>query len=199
MFSAVDAVLIRPLPYIDAGRLVMIWDEMSHDRFPETLFDARRMAGVAAQQHGFHGYRGTEPADVTLSGEASPNKCRAAKSPRICGPSLACGRCSDAYSPKTKTCEARAWPSSAMALWQRRFGASREVLGRKIISERQSVRSGRRDAARVLLHAGARYRHLDAGLIFRQLLANFSWHDAHCVARLKPGVTLSRPGNRWRH
>ena len=28
MFSAVDAVLIRPLPYADAGRLVMIWDDM---------------------------------------------------------------------------------------------------------------------------------------------------------------------------
>src|SRR5262249_42446399 len=30
MFSAVDAVLIRPLPYVDADRLVMIWDEMSN-------------------------------------------------------------------------------------------------------------------------------------------------------------------------
>ena len=35
MFSAVDAVLIRPLPYVDAGRLVMIWDEMSHIGFPK--------------------------------------------------------------------------------------------------------------------------------------------------------------------
>ena len=29
MFSAVDAVLIRPLPYADADRLVMIWDDLS--------------------------------------------------------------------------------------------------------------------------------------------------------------------------
>ena len=28
MFSAVDAVLIRPLPYADAGRLVMVWDDV---------------------------------------------------------------------------------------------------------------------------------------------------------------------------
>ena len=28
MFSAFDAVLIRPLPYTDADRLVMIWDAM---------------------------------------------------------------------------------------------------------------------------------------------------------------------------
>ena len=29
MFSAFDAVLIRPLPYADADRLVMIWDRMA--------------------------------------------------------------------------------------------------------------------------------------------------------------------------
>src|SRR6185436_14679462 len=37
MFSAVDAILIRPLPYHDADRLVMIWDEMSHIGFPKHL------------------------------------------------------------------------------------------------------------------------------------------------------------------
>ena len=31
MFSAVDAVLIRPLPYADADRLVMIWLDMSKE------------------------------------------------------------------------------------------------------------------------------------------------------------------------
>src|SRR5262245_19608189 len=29
MFSAFDTILIRPLPYADAGRLVMVWDDMS--------------------------------------------------------------------------------------------------------------------------------------------------------------------------
>src|SRR6266702_3439896 len=33
MFSAVDAVLIHPLPYVDAGRLVMIWDDVSRTGF----------------------------------------------------------------------------------------------------------------------------------------------------------------------
>src|SRR6266496_5127787 len=35
IFSAIDAVLIRPLPYFDAGRLVMIWDDLSHEGIPK--------------------------------------------------------------------------------------------------------------------------------------------------------------------
>src|SRR5262245_44544588 len=35
MFSAVDAVLIRPLPYFDAGRLVMIWDDTRRTDSPK--------------------------------------------------------------------------------------------------------------------------------------------------------------------
>src|SRR5262245_66309897 len=37
MFSAVDAVLIRPLPYADAGRLVMIWDNQNRPGEPDLL------------------------------------------------------------------------------------------------------------------------------------------------------------------
>src|SRR5258708_864580 len=36
MFSAVDAVLIRALPYADADRLVMIWDDLSTGRTGES-------------------------------------------------------------------------------------------------------------------------------------------------------------------
>src|SRR5260370_26970521 len=48
MFSAVDAVLIRPLPYADADRLVVLWDQLgangpSHGFFSTPLeWQARR-------------------------------------------------------------------------------------------------------------------------------------------------------------
>ena len=44
MFSAVHAVLIRPLPYGDADRLVMIWDDMSRTGFSKHYRTRRRIA-----------------------------------------------------------------------------------------------------------------------------------------------------------
>ena len=49
MFSAFDAVLIRPLPYARADRLVMIWDEMSNSDVTASAADARGGIGGAAR------------------------------------------------------------------------------------------------------------------------------------------------------
>lgn len=40
VFSVVDAVVLRPLPYRDAGRLVIVWDQLLKlglDQFPVTF------------------------------------------------------------------------------------------------------------------------------------------------------------------
>ena len=48
MFSAFDTILIRPLPYADAGRLVMVWDDLipkgSKPLRIATSQDVRRLA-----------------------------------------------------------------------------------------------------------------------------------------------------------
>src|SRR5262249_61271802 len=74
MFSAVDAVLIRPLPYLDAGRLVMIWDDTGQtgeSKFfstPAEWHEWRRYNTV------FTDIAATQPGNVTISSDGEPEE-----------------------------------------------------------------------------------------------------------------------------
>src|SRR5437773_2346647 len=74
MFSAADAVLIRPLPYAVADRLVMIWLDMSKENrsgfmpTPAEWLEWRRHNTV------FTDIALTQPADATLSGDSEPEQ-----------------------------------------------------------------------------------------------------------------------------
>src|SRR6185503_3103873 len=75
MFSAFDAILIRPLPYTNADRLVMIWDEMGktdvtsrHNSTPAEWIEWRRLNTV------FTDLATSQPGDATLSGAGEPEQ-----------------------------------------------------------------------------------------------------------------------------
>src|SRR6185436_54534 len=74
MFSAVDAVLIRPLPYLDADRLVMIWDEMSHIGFPKHYSTPPEWYEWRRSNTVFTDIAATESGQVTLSGDGEPEQ-----------------------------------------------------------------------------------------------------------------------------
>ena len=87
MFSAFDAVLVRPLPYADADRLVMIWDETSksdvttkHNSTPAEWLEWRRQNTV------FTDVAATQPEAAALSGDTEPEQVPARKA--------TAGRCS---------------------------------------------------------------------------------------------------------
>ena len=80
MFSAFDAVLIRPMPYAHADRLVMIWDYMAksdvttrHNPTPAEWIEWRRLNSV------FTDLANSQPGDATLSGEGEPEQVPARK------------------------------------------------------------------------------------------------------------------------
>jgi hypothetical protein len=80
MFSAFDTILIRPLPYTDPNRLVMVWDDLSksEDRTksspaPAEWFEWRRLNKV------FTDLASTQPTDATLSGDVAPEQVPARK------------------------------------------------------------------------------------------------------------------------
>ena len=105
VFGAVDAVLIRPLPYAGEERLVTLWDDLSMSRTSEpkiisTPFEWiqwRRLNSV------FTDLALTQPGQATLPARASPSSFRRARPHGISAVFWESTRCSGGRSTKTKT------------------------------------------------------------------------------------------------
>src|SRR5262245_54091419 len=133
MFSAFDTILIRPLPYADADRLVMIWADMGridvasrHDATPAEWIEWRRLNTV------FTDLACTQTAAVTLSGDGEPEQVPARKVTwnfwNVLGVQPMLGR---AFTEDEDNRSARVVLISH-GLWQRRFGGASNIIGRKI-------------------------------------------------------------------
>ncbi|MGA7238831.1 MAG: ABC transporter permease [Bryobacteraceae bacterium] len=134
MFGAVDAVLIRPLPYAGAEQLVTLWDDLSMSRtgepkIPSTPFEWiqwRRLNTV------FTDLAATQPTEATLTGEGGPEQLPARKATwnfcTVLGVQPAFGR---AFTEDEDT-KGVLVAMISYRLWQRRFNGARDVIGRKI-------------------------------------------------------------------
>jgi putative ABC transport system permease protein len=192
IFSAVDAVLIRPLPYADADRLVMIWDQMSRTGSPKFFSTPPEWHEWRRSNTVFTDIAATDPGQVTLSGDGDPEELPGRRVTGnlwiVLGAQPLLGRVfteeEDAQSVRVAVI--------SYGLWQRRFGGSRDVLGRKIILN---------DTPYEVIGVMPREfyfmptRDIDVWMPTTwsaEHLTQWWWHDVHCVARLKPGVTLQQ-------
>src|SRR5215472_8474922 len=128
MFSVFYAVLIRPLPYADAERLVMIWEDMGkktdvtsrHDATPAEWIEWRRLNTALTD------LACTQTADVSLSGEGEPEQVPARRVTwnfwNVLGAPPALGR---AFTEDEDNKGARVVLISH-ALWLRRFGGAND-------------------------------------------------------------------------
>ncbi|RPJ56268.1 MAG: multidrug ABC transporter substrate-binding protein, partial [Acidobacteria bacterium] len=133
MFSAVDTVLIRPLPYADADRLVMIWDDLTksdgESKFystPAEWYEWRRLNTV------FTDVAATTSGDAAISGDGDPEQVPARKVTgnfwSVLGVRPQLG---PAFTEDEDDKGVRVVVISH-ALWQRRFGGSPGVIGRTL-------------------------------------------------------------------
>ena len=193
MFSAVDAVLIRPLPYAGADRLVMIWDLMpgtditsKHNATPAEWIEWRRLNTV------FSDLACSQPGDVTLSGDGEPEQVPARKVTwnfwSVLGVPPMLGR---TFTEDEDNKSARVVVISH-GLWQRRFGGASNIIGRKILlnDEPYEVVGV---LSRNFYFMPSREIDLWMPASFPSWMRrNLGWHDSQIVARLKPGVTLEQ-------
>jgi predicted permease len=194
MFSVVDAVLIRPLPYADSDRLVMVWEDASRIGFARgtpasgTWNEWRRLNDVFAD------VAATRASAATLSGDGEPEQVPGRRVTAnlwtVLGSQPLLGRAFNEDEDRRRA------PVAVISygLWQRRFGGSRDVIGRKItvndspyevigVMSREFYFLPTRD---VDIWMPAAFTSKD--------LSDFGGHNLTCVARLKPGVTIRRAG-----
>src|SRR5262245_1610667 len=192
MFSAADAVLIRPLPYFDAGNLVMIWDDARRTDTSKFYSTPAEWHEWRRQNTVFTDIAATQPGNLTISSDGEPEELPGRKVTAnlwtVLGVQPMLGR---VFTEDEDTRGARVAVIS-YALWQRRFGASPDVLGHKImLNDSPYEVIGVMPREFYFMPA----RDIDIWIptsFSAQMLRAFYWHDVHCVGRLQPGVTLQQ-------
>lgn len=137
MFAVVDAVLIRPLPYMHAERLVFMTE--AYQRRPGMSFSYANLAEVQAQNSVFSSIAGSQPRSMTLTGDGLPQqlyaRCATYDWFRTLGVSMVLGRDFTAQDDSDA-----ATPTAILGhdLWLKQFGGDRNLLGRNITLNQRS-------------------------------------------------------------
>ena len=191
MFSAFDAVLIRPLPYNDADRLVMIWDAMAetdittkHNSTPWEWIEWRRLNTV------FTDLAATQPSDATISDDAEPEQIPGRKVTwtfwSVLGVQPLLGR---VFTEDEDNKSVRVVVISH-GLWQRRFGGAPDIIGR-VISLNDEPYQVIGVMPRNFYFMPSREIDLWMPTSYPPWMrVSTAWHNSQIVARLKPGVTV---------
>ncbi len=203
IFSVVDAVLLRPLPFRDPDRLVQILEPISGSEGPRDSESYLDVADFRTMNRVFTGIATYRSESFALTGAGDPLHARgmvvSSNLMDVLGISPQAG---SSFSPE----DDRPGPRAALlsdGLWRRRFGADRSIVGRSILIDGRAFRvagvmpAGFQfpiDPRPVELWANAGIdaeRPLDAPEEKPQAEQR-GWRSLRTVARLKPGVTLAR-------
>ena len=197
IFSVVDAVLLKPLPYLDPGRLVMLWERRSSGELEKAtgpdFLDWRRQNRVFERMAVWPGWPTVETFNL-VSPDGAEKVTGAYVSSDLfplLGVKPLLGR---TFLPEEDTWQGRRVAVISHELWQSRFGADPNALGATLTVDSY----GRLDYTIVgILPAGFRFPSdcrlwLPVGWMGVRLDERRSGHWHSVLARLKPGVTFSQ-------
>ncbi|PWU10610.1 MAG: multidrug ABC transporter substrate-binding protein, partial [Terriglobia bacterium] len=191
IFSVINAVLLRPLPYLEPGRLVGVWHTAPGVNLKEAnaspgCYFIYREANRTFQDIGLW-----NDDSVNVVGLAEPEQVRALGVTdgilSILGVRPVMGR---AFSRKDDLPGNPETVILSYDYWQRKFGGNTSALGRRIMID------GKAREVIGVLPRGFRFLDRNPAMLLpfqfdrnKTLLGNFSYQ---AVARLKPGVTLEQ-------
>ncbi len=139
LFSVVDAVLLRPLPYRDPQRLAVLWTDDARKQIHESLVSYPNYKDWERRNTAFDDLAFSTTGAATISGGAIPERIDIAACSAnlfsLFGVSPVLGRPFSA--PESESGQAVAVIS--YGLWQRRFGGSRDAIGKRIQVDERDV------------------------------------------------------------
>jgi putative ABC transport system permease protein len=133
IFSAVEAVLLRALPYSKPDRLVIVWEDMSFIGFANNTPAPANYLDWQARNHVFTDMAATRFVTASLTGDGQPEQLSGKKvTPNffaVLGVQPVVGRPLTAEEDKAQT------PVVVLGynLWRRRFGGDESLIGRSIL------------------------------------------------------------------
>ncbi len=192
IFSLVNAVLLRTLPFADPDRLVMIWEDASFAGFPRNTPAPANYVDWKTQGQTFADMAAQDMRSFNLTGDGEPEKVEAfgvtANFFPLLGIKPALGR---AFTNEEDKPGAKQVVIINYNLWQQRYGGEQNIIGRQLML------SGEKYTVVGVMPAGFQFLDSKVGMwvpiAFRaeQLTAR-NRHYLTVIARLKPGVSIEQ-------
>jgi putative ABC transport system permease protein len=157
IFSVVEAVLLRPLPFARAERLVLVWGVDPRGQWPQLPLSFANFDDLRARATSFAELAAWRLTRFSLAGEGEPERAQAARVTSsflgLLGVRPLHGRL---LAPAEDDPEAAPVAVIGHALWQRRFGGDPAAVGRTLLLD------GRPHAIVGVLPPGFRFASFDA-------------------------------------
>jgi putative ABC transport system permease protein len=135
IFSVVNTVLLRPLPFRDPGRLVIVAEK---SQYPFISTSYQNWMDWRDQNRSFESLEATRSATIALTGAGEPERLNVHMATAglfpLLGVNAIAGRI---YTTDEDRAGGTPVVLISYGLWQRRFGASHEILGKPITLDSQ--------------------------------------------------------------
>jgi predicted permease len=198
IFSVVNALLIRPLPYADPSRLVFVWADQTAEGYARAPLSGPELVDLDRRASRFDGFGAIWATTAALTGDNEPEQLRiglvSADFFSLLGANAAIGRTfveSDVVSGP---------PGSILlssAVWRRRYGSDPDMAGKRILVNGNpttviGVMPG--DFQLLMPPDAAVPDDLDAWLLLDRRLPEFprGQRFLRVIGRMRPGVTINQ-------
>jgi putative ABC transport system permease protein len=192
IFSVVNAVLLRPLPFQKPEELVIVWEDLAFAGFPHNTPAPANYVDWKTQNQSFVDMAASRETSFNLTGDGEPERVSTyavtANFFPLLGVQPLLGR---SFTPD----EDRPGGSKAVVLsyglWQSRYGGDRNILNREILLD------GEKHTVVGVMPASFQFFAKDVRVWVPIALPQEAWgnrggHYLTVVARLKPGVSVTQ-------